>query len=313
MLREQSGGRLGPIEWFQCAWQTSGAATGFSTWTLDDGASVRTLVKVPVGPVEHRWTRGLGTLGAESWHSDVGRKLPTPRVLAGGLELGGYDLAWIVTERLEGQPLSQALDERAVRELIDAAADFQAAALAHRPEVDRPPQHDWEAAIDKARATIKSSGSPEAQRWNEALKKVHRALPALLGKWNSRSTKHWCHGDLHPGNALRRAGVSAAEGRGCVLIDLALVHAGHWVEDAVYLERQFWGHADKLHGVKPVSALAAARRARGLPADDDYAGIAMARRIMMASVVPLFLDREHNVKYTHAALEVIEKFLPQVH
>lgn len=309
MLREHSGGRLGPIEWFQSAWQTSGAATGFSTWTFQDGSTVGTLVKIPVGPVEHKWTVGLGATEPAAWGSERALGLPTPRVLAGGLELGGYDLAWVVTERLAGQPLSQSMDERAVHELIEAAADFQAAALQHRPEVEPAPHHDWDRAIDRARVAIRESGTPEAQRWNEALKRVHRAMPVLLAKWNTRSTRHWCHGDLHPGNALRRE----AGGRGCVLIDLALVHAGHWVEDAVYLERQFWGHADRLHGVKPVSALAAARRARGLPADDDYAGIATVRRVLMAAVVPLFLEREHNAKYTHAALEMIEKYLPQVH
>lgn len=313
MLREQSGGRLGQIEWFQCAWQTSGAATGFSTWTFDDGRTVGTLVKIPVGPVEHNWTVGLGAVEQAAWHHEQTMLRPTPRVLAGGMELGGYDLAWFVTERLAGQPLSQALDEQAVHELIDAAADFQLEALRHRPEVEAPPHHDWASAVDRARLAIKASGAPETQRWNEALKRVHRALPSLLAKWNSRSTRHWCHGDLHPGNALRRAGIGERPGRGCVLIDLALVHAGHWVEDAVYLERQFWGHAEKLHGIKPVSALAAARRARGLPADDDYAGIATARRVLMASVVPLFMDREHNAKYMHASLEVIEKYLPQVH
>jgi hypothetical protein len=33
----------------------------------------------------------------------------------------------------------------------------------------------------------------------------------------------------------------------------------------------------------------------------------------MASVVPLFLGREHNVRYVKGALEVIEKYLPQLH
>lgn len=315
LLREHCGGRLGPIEWFQCAWQTSGAATGFSTWTFEDGRRVGTLVKIPVGPVEHRWTAGMGLVEPERWDEPQNLAKSTPRVLAGGLELGGYDLAWLVTERLAAQPLSQLLDGQAVHDLIEAAADFQAESVRWRPEVEAAERHNWPSAIERSRVAIKASGIADAHRWNEALKKVHRALPSLLAKWNSRDTGHWCHGDLHPGNALRRVAAAGEErpARGCVLIDLALVHAGHWVEDAVYLERQFWGHAEKLHGVKPVTALAAARRARGLRADDDYSGIATVRRVLMASVVPLFLDREHNLKYTHASLEVLEKFIPQVH
>src|SRR2546421_544761 len=60
----------------------------------------------------------------------------------------------------------------------------------------------------------------------------------------------------------------------CVLIDLALVHSGHWMEDALYLERQFWGHEPLLHGVKPLPMLAKLRRERGLPTDDHYSELA---------------------------------------
>lgn len=57
--------------------------------------------------------------------------------------------------------------------------------------------------------------------------------------WESRPRDTWCHGDLHPGNAMRRDLGNGQRGR-CVLLDLAFVHPGHWVEDAVYIERQFW-------------------------------------------------------------------------
>lgn len=56
----------------------------------------------------------------------------------------------------------------------------------------------------------------------------------LLRRWSTRRLNAWCHGDLHGGNALRRADGS------CVLIDLALIHPGHWLEDALYLERVCW-------------------------------------------------------------------------
>jgi len=77
------------------------------------------------------------------------------------------------------------------------------------------------------------------------------------------------------------------------------------------LERQYWGHTELLHGVKPVSALAKLRRERGLPTDDQYAELCHARRVLMAACAPALLEREGNPKYLHAALELIERFLPQ--
>ncbi len=60
----------------------------------------------------------------------------------------------------------------------------------------------------------------------------------------------------------RQVAGGPVDGRhGCVLVDLALVHPGHWVEDALYLERQYWGHSDLLKGVKPASELARLRQA----------------------------------------------------
>ena len=43
----------------------------------------------------------------------------------------------------------------------------------------------------------------------------------------------------------------------------AEVGLGHWVEDAIYLERIYWAHPEKLCGVKPVKALAKALRRLG--------------------------------------------------
>lgn len=179
------------------------------------------------------------------------------------------------------------------------------------PASSPPPPVNWAENIARARDAVRTHGLADAQRWNEALKGVQKVLPLLVRRWSSRPINTWCHGDLHPGNAMRRS-AGGMPGR-CVLIDLALVHAGHWVEDAVYLERQFWGHADLLHGVKPVSELARLRREAGIPVEPDYGEIAVARRILMASLVPLFVDRENNAKYVRGAIEVIEKFVPQVH
>jgi hypothetical protein len=84
------------------------------------------------------------------------------------------------------------------------------------------------------------------------------------------------------------------------------------MEDALYLERQFWGHSHLLGGVKPVSVLAALRRAAGLHNDDHYPELANIRRILMAACAPAMMQREGNAKYLHTALEMIETLLPQV-
>ena len=94
VLQQQCQGRLGAIEWFRAPWQRGGAATGFSTWEMDDGRRVGVLVKLPVGPVEYRWTAALGAVPEGKWASEECLRFPTPRVLACGQELNGYDLAW---------------------------------------------------------------------------------------------------------------------------------------------------------------------------------------------------------------------------
>ncbi len=305
VLHRQTGGRLGSIEWFRSVWQRGGAATGFSTWTESDGREVDVLVKLPVGPVEHRWTTALGN-GAED-HSR-----PTPRVVAAGLELGGYDLAWLVVERLNGQPLATRLDGESVVDLLKTVVEFQVRAESIAPPVDRPRSPDWANLLERSRSAAKEGGVAEGQRWNEVLKKVQKHLPELAAKWDRRQINAWCHGDVHPGNALRRLNPAGDSRHGCVLVDLALVHAGHWVEDALYLERQYWGHVDMLQGVKPVSTMAKLRRERGLSADDGYADLCTLRRVLMGACAPAMIGREGNPKYLHAALEQVEKCLPQV-
>lgn len=307
VLHHAAGGRLGPIEWFRSAFQRGGAATGFSSWRSDDGATVGVIVKFPIGPVEQRWTAALGACEPAAWGERWARALPTPRVLATGCELGGYDLAWVVAERLAAPMVAAAPDEAGVTGLLRAAADFQALAMKAEPLGPRPPRPDWERSIARSRELAKAGGIPEPQRWNESLKKVQRALPLLIARWEARPMNAWCHGDLHPGNALRRHG----EDEGWVLIDLALVHTGHWIEDALYLERQFWGREKNLCGVKPVPTLARLRRERGLAADDDYGTLAMVRRVLTAACAPALLDREGNPSYLHAALETIDRCLPQ--
>ncbi len=314
VLARNTDGRLGNIEWFRAPWQRGGAATGFSTWQLDNGEHIGALVKLPIGPDEQRWTVALGSVDHGDWSHPRCLRFPTPRVLAAGNALNGYDLAWIITERLQGPTLNGSLTEQAVVDLLGTAAEFQAQAGRMVPLGARPATPAWEVTIDHSRAAVKTGAFAEAPRWTDLLKKVQKALPVLKAKWETRSINAWCHGDLHPGNALRRAvpeGQSADTRHGCVLVDLALVHPGHWVEDALYLERQFWGHADLLHGVKPVSVLAKMRRERGLDTKENYADLAVVRRVLMAACAPALVEREGNPKYLHAALDLIQRFLPQ--
>lgn len=310
-LLEACQGHLGSINWFKADWQRGGATTGLSTWTFDGGIEAEAMVKFPVGPTEYRWTTAVGRFDPAKWSPES--DAPTPRVLASGQTLGGYDLAWLVMERLRGHTLAAEWSKEAIEDLISTAAAWyiRTEAAAPIPETGHTP--DWEGLIERGRAAIPHSTIEDPQRWNATLKKVGRALPALVQRWNERPINAWCHGDLHPGNAMRRAlpGQKPAEGV-CVLIDLALVHAGHWVEDALYLERICWGHKNLLHGIKPVAALAEARRALGLSVRNDFQEWANVRRVLMAACVPAFLVREGNTKYVRAALELLDQLLPVV-
>lgn len=306
ILHAQCQGRLGPIHWFRSAWQRGGSETGTAVWTNDDGSKTDVIVKLPVGPAELRWST---TLSAAT--TSAGLAAPTPQIFASGTELGGYDLCWLVAHRVPGKPVAQSLDEPSVMALLTAVADFHDAACRVQPVSGKPKSPDWETLLDKARQVAKSGEIPEGQRWNEHIHRVQRALSNIRLLWDLRSINAWCHGDVHPGNALR----DTANGNGhrCTLIDLALVHPGHWVEDALYLERQFWGHEDMLHGIKPVSVLARLRRERGLSTDDHYSEIANARRVLMAACAPAVTDLEgKNAKYLHGALIMIERYLPMV-
>ncbi|MBX3379415.1 MAG: aminoglycoside phosphotransferase family protein [Phycisphaeraceae bacterium] len=301
VLHRQCEGRLGTVTWFKSAWSSSGSATGSATWT-DARGSCEVIVKLPMGPAEFRWTTELGNPQA---------KAPTPRVFASGSELNGYDLAWIVEERVKGEPIRPRMQDGDVRRVLIAASDFHDAALRVRPEIHAPKHLDWEGTLAKARDVCHAYAIAEPQRWNEAIKQVVKLLPKLLARWTARPLNCWCHGDLHPGNVLRLES-PRDDSHACVMIDLAMVHPGHWVEDAVYLERQYWAAPEYLHGVKPVTELANLRRERGMRVDPEYPDLANIRRVLMAAVSPAFTDREGHPKYLRAALETLENTLPQV-
>lgn len=311
-LRKACDDRLSPIEWFRSDWQRGGGSTGFAELRLPTGEAARVVVKVPVGPTELRWTLALGRTGDGDAHGPAGLDCPTPRVFAAGTALNGYDLGWLVMERLEGKPLAAEFSAPVVTDVLRACARWQARAEAVAPPGSPPPVPDWAKTIEHSREVARRGSIPEAQRWNNHLHDVARALPTILKRWGARRINTWCHGDLHLGNAMRRAAHNGHTGAPCVLLDLALVHAGHWVEDALYLERVYWGHPDHLHGVNPVSTLAAFRRELGLEASDNYGLLASVRRVLTAAGAPALLEREGNKRYLAHALDVIHRLLPMV-
>jgi hypothetical protein len=313
-IRAACDDRLSTVEWFRADWQRGGAATGYARFQLSPSDSRDVVVKLPLSPIESRFLVGLASTDA-----------PTPRVVAHGDSLGGYDLAWVVMERVPGAPLSASLHPEVFADICNAAAAFHrhagdlwpvASALADAERWRFRTDPDWPALIDRARHAAKDSRIPEASRWNDAIRHAQRSLPRILPPWLSRPIRCWRHGDLHPGNAMRRPDPSPWGQPACILLDFAETTPGHWVEDAVYLERMHWGRASNgkpaLDGVKTVSLLAKARKALGLETDGDYGLLANLRRVLTAATLPAFLDREGTKAHLHAGLETLERLLPLV-
>ena len=296
VLRETLEGRLGEIRWFRTDWQRSGAATGRARWTEPTGEQVDVVIKLPVSEREYRW---LGRL------QNADPPLPVPRLVASGDVLGGYDLAWVVIEHLPFGPLGTHWEDDHILRMTDAVARFQAAAAGH--PIDRKSrEEDWEGLLKRSREAVRGQKISQATRWRKILKSVARHLDAMVEEWRSRAPIAWIHGDLHLANGM----VRDEEGTGpVVLIDLAEVRPGHWVEDAVYLERLHWARPERLKGRSPVRLLAAARRRLGLEVDEDHARLADLRRILLAACAPAFLRTEGVPAYLDAALDHLERGL----
>lgn len=309
-LREACGQHLGALEFFQTPFQHGGAATAFSVWSHSDGSKVPVMVKMPVGAIEHRWTSALGSFSDADFECEAAMGCPVPRVLKSGTTLGGYDFAWLVVERLTSPGRISHPEERHVHEILETLVEFQRRALLTAPLEPARPSPDWAKIIERSRQAARDGIVEDSQHWSHSIHKVQKILPNLIARWESRRINSWCHGDLHLGNLLHRG--SPQEEKCSVLVDLALVHPGHWVEDALYFERQYWGHSDLLMGVKPASELARLRRLRGLDANDNYPELANVRRVLMAACVPAAAEREGNAKYVKAALELLDRLLPQV-
>lgn len=297
-------GRLTDVHWFRTDWQIGGAATAYARYAVEpDEAPRDVVIKLPVGPREYRFLTRLCETDA-----------PTPRVAQHGAELGGYDFAWVVMERLPGNPPAGRLSKEVFEQLAEAAAKFYLHCGRCWPLELPPAPPDWDTLLTRARDALRDNPDiPHCQEWQKAVKHAHRSLPSLIATWSSRAINTWRHGDLHLGNCMFRPENSPwRAAAGCVLFDLAEAQSGHWVEDAVYLERLYWGRPEALDGVKPVSLLARARRNVGLDTSDDYAGLANVRRVLMASTSPAFLKHEGRSAHLNAALEVLERLLPQV-
>lgn len=315
ILRKQLEGRLSGVSWFRTDWQRGGALTGFATYRDEDDGDREhdVVVKMPVPPRERDW------LGRCHDHPKRDAAVAvTPHLYAHGDTLNGYDLAWVVMEKLPYGPLNPTTRDwgaAAFDLLLDAAADFHFTAhhtqISDEEHARRDAQaNDWPALFAKAREQVKGKSFPNGQAWKKALKQHAKEFESLCEAWAQRPTTGWCHGDLHPGNALHMPGDGEHPDR-CVLIDLGLVHRGSWVEDAVYLEHLFWGHEDRLSGVEPVKAMRAERKRRGLRVRERDGRLANIKRVLTAACVPARLAGEGGDQaYLHAALDRLEKLLP---
>ena len=236
--------------------------------------------------------------------------MPTPRVLAGGYELGGYDFAWIVMEKFKNPPLASGLDGQTLWEIFETAAEFQERAVLEEiiDPTRAPTEPDWSAEIQRAIRNVEARALPEPERWTRALDRAGRRIDDLARRWDERPIDAWCHHDLHARNAMRRISHNPEVHGRCVLIDLAMVAPGSWIEDALLLERLYWGRADKLCGLDPVETLGRCRRTLGLPADEESIALAGVKRVLSATRCPNFTTTEGDPAYLNAALELLEGF-----
>lgn len=294
IVRRACGDRLSAVTWFRTDWQRGGAATGYATFSPDDPQDPPhdVVVKLPVPPRERRWLVHL------QGHGGV-----APRVFAHGEALNGYDLAWVVMERLPHGPLTSAWRGVEFDLVVDAIGSFYAAA-AGVPMTGTPAKRDWHGLFERARQHVASRAVPDVQRWKNALKKAHKKLEGWVAAWEGRPIDGWCHGDLHLANAMTRT--PAPDGP-AVLLDFAEVEPGHWLEDAVYFEHLYWAAKDRLGGRKLTKAIAHRRRDLGLAVDGDWAELANVKRALLAATTPAMLDAEGDTPHVRAALGVLER------
>lgn len=300
VLTEACGGHLGEITWFKTDWQRGGAATGTAMLRLPDGGEAPVVVKLPVVQRELLWTRRLQTSDSQA--------LVVAKLYASGETLGDYDLAWMVMERFGHGPLGTHWHQDHTMRTADAAARFYAATSIY-PVDAQPKTEPWTELVRDAQRSLKINTIDHKQRWNSAIKVLRHRLDRILEQWQARDVRQWLHGDLHLANAMSRVSLESGP---VSLIDLAEVRPGHWVEDAIYLERQLWARPQRLGPAKPVKAIADARKAQGLAVDENYPRLAMIRRALLAGTAPKFLRSEGNPRYLEACLIWLETALEEL-
>ncbi|MEX2670718.1 MAG: aminoglycoside phosphotransferase family protein [Phycisphaeraceae bacterium] len=299
-LLKACGNRISNLRWFRTDWQRGGAVTAYADWAEGDDPTQPVVIKLPVPPQELRWlTRLQVAEGA----------LPiVPKIYAHGMELGGYDFAWVVMERLPVGPLDAAWGGNEFDLLIEAAGRFQAATAAYPVDRDPPDEH-WPELLDRARKTLRECVLPEAQRWNGVLKIVKKKLKPMLARWHADDHPGWCHGDLHLANAMTHHPAPLGP---AVLFDLARVHVGRWIEDAVYVEHLFWTVPHRLDGRDLVKNLSRERKRLDLPVESDWPRLANIRRVLLAVGNLAAQSRRPDPAQAEAGLLIVEKVLPSL-
>jgi hypothetical protein len=297
VLREQTNNQLSDIYWFRTDWQRSGATTGFATWNSEDASDVPVVVKLPINKNELRWTRRMQNANGVA-----------PNLFASDERLNGYDLAWLIIERFPVGPLGAHWDDSNIERISESAALFSKFA-SEFPVDQKGRRENWKDLLEIAKKSIRENNLENESRWKKAQSQLSKRLAGLLELWRGRRINQWLHGDVHLANAMCRTDEPHAP---VSLIDLAEVHAGHWIEDAVYLERQLWGHKSRLKASRPVHAMAIARKKFGLQVDDNYHQLVDIRRLLLAATAPAFMQSEGNPRYLASCLAQFETALDRL-
>ena len=93
------------------------------------------------------------------------------------------------------------------------------------------------------------------------------------------------------------------------MIDLALVHCGHWIEDAMYFEFQYWGQPQRLGKRKLCRQLGHERKRLGLPLDREWSKLADAYRALLAMSAPSMIQTHGDSTHLETALNYLEQAL----
>ena len=272
-------------------WQHGGALTGTSTYEGGSGNDREVFIKFPVPGRELRWFRRLQSCGSPPI---------IPSLVESGEALGTHDIAWLVMERVPGMPLGAHWQEGNLRDTARAGARLQA--CTDEVPIDRPKRrNNWELWLQRTRQVLNDNVLPEHQRWVDQLNRAEPHWERIITLWRSRQPIGWVHGDLHLGNAMHRD-----DGSVC-LVDLGEIRPGHWLEDALYLERMYGAYPERLEAEDPLANMRAARTELGCDNGDRIEALANARRILLAATTPSFLSTEGGRAHLEACLRVFEQ------